>query len=217
MNLAQTLAQGQTPISIVDLVITLGVAFIAGLWVVFIFRFTHRGVTYERSFLLTLVMCPPIVGLVMLLIGSNLALSLGLVGALSIIRFRNVIKDSRDMIYLFWTIAIGLGCGTYNWVVIAVASALIGVVLIALHFVEYGKPQDEDVICVTRGVGEGSVESVLELLGASTVRMTVRSMENQGEGWELVSELKLSANVLQGQQELLRKVRGLEGVEYDRC
>ena len=109
MNTQALLAQGQIPISILDMIISLGTAIVIGLWVVLVYRTTHRGLTYERSFLLTILMTAPIVGLVMLLIGSNLALSLGLVGALSIIRFRNVIKDSRDMVFLFWSIAVGLG------------------------------------------------------------------------------------------------------------
>ena len=71
---------------------------------------------------------------------GNLALSLGMVGALSIIRFRTVIKDSRDMIYLFFAIAVGLGCGTYNWIVITITSVFLSLTMLVLHYVHFGKP-----------------------------------------------------------------------------
>ena len=113
MNTDQLLAESQgVAISIVDLLISMSVAIMLGLFIVFVYRVTHRALNYERSFLVTLLMMSPMVALVIMLIGSNLALSLGLVGALSIIRFRNVIKDSRDMAYLFWSIVVGLGSGT---------------------------------------------------------------------------------------------------------
>src|SRR5690625_5465921 len=71
--------------------------------------------TYERSFLTTFVLISPIVTMVVYFIQGDLVVSLGLVGSLSIIRFRTPIKDTRDMVFLFWSIAVGLGAGTGNW------------------------------------------------------------------------------------------------------
>lgn len=75
-----------------------------------IYKHTHRGMNFELTFMTTLVLLAPIVAVVMLFIRGDLVLSLGLIGSLSIIRFRTPIKDTRDMVFLFWTIAIKLGC-----------------------------------------------------------------------------------------------------------
>jgi len=94
--------QGQgTPVSLLDLLVALLVASLIGIFSAWVYQRTHRGMTYERTFIISVIMIGPIISWIIMLIGSNLALSLGMVGALSIIRFRNVIKDSRDMIYLF--------------------------------------------------------------------------------------------------------------------
>src|SRR5690625_5583288 len=81
--------------------------------------------TYERSFLTTFVLISPIVTMVVYFIQGDLVVSLGLVGSLSIIRFRTPIKDTRDMVFLFWSIAVGLGAGTGNWTITIVASIIV--------------------------------------------------------------------------------------------
>jgi len=149
------LATAGTALSLVDLLVALSLAFLIGLGMALVYRVTFRGFTYDRSFLVTLVTMPPIVAVVMTFISTNLALSLGMVGALSIIRFRTVIKDSRDMVFLFWTIAVGLGCGTFNWGPVTVASLFIASVLLILYFVDYGKSRRRDYVLVLKGAGSG--------------------------------------------------------------
>ena len=145
--------QGQgTPVSLLDLIVALIVASLIGIFAAWIYQRTHRGMTYERTFIISMIMIGPIISWIIMLIGSNLALSLGMVGALSIIRFRNVIKDSRDMIYLFWGIAVGLGSGTYNWSIVITASICIGCVMMLLDYLKYGIAQSQDCIFVLRQV-----------------------------------------------------------------
>ena len=198
--------------STVDLLIALSLGFLLGLWMVFIYRVTHRGLTYERSFLVSLAMVPPIVGLIMMLIGSNLALSLGMVGALSIIRFRTVIKDSRDMVYLFWAIAIGLGAGTSNWMATIIASAFIGAVLLILHFVQYGKMQHSDFVLVVNGEGEKFDQTILGLVSDRAMSSSVRSMEMTGEGWEIVLEIRFEGVDPDSPQQLLESIRDMPSI-----
>ena len=96
-------------ISITALVLSVILAGVVSLIVAWVYRFTHRGMIYDRTFLITLLLMGPIIAVIITVIGNNIALSIGLVGSLSIVRFRTVIKDSRDLIYLLWGIAIGLG------------------------------------------------------------------------------------------------------------
>jgi hypothetical protein len=98
-----------------DTLISLMLAAITGLLISQLYKHTHRGLNYEHTFMAALVLLAPIVSVVMLYIRGDLVLSLGLIGSLSIVRFRTAIKDTRDMVFLFWVIAVGLGAGTYNW------------------------------------------------------------------------------------------------------
>jgi uncharacterized membrane protein YhiD involved in acid resistance len=213
LNTDQLLAESQgIAISIVDLVMAMSVAMILGLFIVFVYRVTHRGLNYERSFLVTLLMMSPMVGLVIMLIGSNLALSLGLVGALSIIRFRNVIKDSRDMAYLFWSITVGLGSGTYNWTVVLVASILFAAVLLTLYFLEFGKTRANDYVLVISGEGEQPADGILDLIKNRTEQSGLRTLDIHENGWELVLELRMTAATSAKESELLTELKSLDGV-----
>lgn len=201
------------PIDVSDLLTTLFVAFAIGLVIVAVYRISHRGLTYERSFLVTLVMMAPIVALVMMLIGSNLALSLGLVGALSIIRFRNVIRDSRDMVYLFWGVAVGLSCGTFNWSVAAIASVFIGVILLTLHWMQFGIARQSESILVVRGTGDTPGERLAALISQFATMSNLRSLEIEGSDWEIVYEVRIHAGNELDQQKLLKAINEMDGVQ----
>ncbi len=115
-----------------------------------VYRKTHSGVAYTRSFYLTLLLISPIVAMVMMAIGSNVALSLGLVGALSIIRFRTVIKDTKDMTFLFLGIGIGLCTGANAWMVAIIGTVLISVVAVIMHRLGHDAVGSADYILIFR-------------------------------------------------------------------
>lgn len=185
------LALSQNPISIVDLLISLSLALVLGLGMGAVYRLTHRGLNYDRSFLTTVLMIAPIVALVMVFIRSNVALSLGLVGALSIIRFRSVIKDTRDMVFLFWAIAVGLGCGTYSWVPTIVAALFLAAAILTLYFFEYGKAVHADYVLVITGDSEDALAELRGWIKKRVGAAEIRSLESEQGTWELVLELRL--------------------------
>lgn len=185
-----SMVQSGIAISLVNLLIGLSLAILLGLLIVLTYRASHRGFHYERSFLLTLVTIPPIVAVVMMFIGSNLALSLGMVGALSIIRFRTVIKDSRDMVYLFFAIAVGLGCGTYNWIVTIVTTVFLGAAMFLLHFLHFGKPMQADYVLVLAGQGALPGDGFAEAIRKRVDYLEVRSINSDDEEWEIVFEVR---------------------------
>lgn len=207
------LVSGQaSPISMVDLLIALTVSFLIGIWLAFVYARTHRGMTYERSFVVTLIMIAPIISLIIMLIGSNLALSLGMVGALSIIRFRNVIKDPRDMIYLFWGIAAGLGAGTYNWNIVVVASLMLGGALFLLHYFRYGSSNHQDCVFVINGTDESPRDQLFNVLSKSTLSCEIRSADVTDEGWELVFEARFSTRESAKLTSILDEIKSHPGV-----
>lgn len=122
---------------------------LAFLWAT-VYRKTHTGVAYTRAYFTSLILISPIVAMIMMAIGSNVALSLGLVGALSIIRFRTVIKDTKDMTFLFMSVSIGLCAGAGTWMVGLVGTATVAAIAIGLYWAGHGGLGSADYILVFR-------------------------------------------------------------------
>ena len=117
-------------LSLEDIVLRIGMSAILGLIVFLSYWLSHSGTVYSSKFNITLLTLTVLTATVMTVIGNNVALSLGMVGALSIIRFRTSIKDSRDTVYIFWTIIIGICCGVGDFAVAATGSAIVFLVLL---------------------------------------------------------------------------------------
>ena len=114
--------------SIPEILVALGISFILGLFIFMVYQKTYVGVMYSSSFGITLIGMDMITTLVILAVSSNLITSLGMVGALSIVRFRTAIKDPRDTGYIFWCIAIGISVGSGNYMISIVGSLFLFVV-----------------------------------------------------------------------------------------
>jgi uncharacterized membrane protein YhiD involved in acid resistance len=115
-----------------------------------VYRKTHTGVAYTRSFFLTLLLMAPAVAMIMMAIGSNVALSLGLVGSLSVVRFRTVIKDPKDMLFLFMAIGIGLTSGANAWLVGIIGTLMVSLITIAMSKIGHDRVGSADYILIFR-------------------------------------------------------------------
>lgn len=120
-------------ISIEQILLSLLTAFIIAIFIVFVYKKTYTGVVYSKNFSLCLILLSMITSLIICTINSNLSLSLGMVGALSIVRFRTAIKEPLDTVFMFWAIAIGIMCGAGLYVIALLASLLVGI----FYFVSY--------------------------------------------------------------------------------
>ena len=154
--------------SIADLFLSMSVAALLAYVLATVYRHTHRGTSYSQSFLVTMFMMAVATSVVMLIIGSNIARAFSLVGALSVIRFRTAVKDSRDTGFLFASMVAGMGCGTQFY---GAAISLVGfmsVLLLAIYHLDFGiKRKLESVVRVTFSKGDGVVERVEAELGQS--------------------------------------------------
>lgn len=133
--------------------IVLGVAIYISYW------FTHSGTAYSKKFNVSLITLTILTTTVMTVIGNNVALSLGMVGALSIVRFRTAIKDSRDTIYIFWTIIVGICCGVGDYFVASVGTIAVFIVLLFL-----GRVRNENRILLIIRASSGKereIESIV--------------------------------------------------------
>ena len=106
------------------------IAGVLGALIFISYMISHKGTIYSKKFNVSLVVLTVLTSMVMIVIGNNVALSLGMVGALSIVRFRTAIKDSRDTVYIFWTIIAGICCGVGDYIVAGVGSAVVFLILL---------------------------------------------------------------------------------------
>lgn len=179
-----------------------------------VYRHTHKGLNYESSFLSTLATLGPIVTLVMFFIQGDLVLSLGLVGSLSIIRFRTPIKDTRDMVFLFWTIAIGLGVGTLNWTLSILATIILSIIIILFFIIRYGAKVHAEYILIIGGQMPFEHENIAEMLISENIRVQLRSHETKGDHWEVVYELRFKQMFDASVRNMIKDIQAQSGVEH---
>ncbi|MDO4339770.1 MAG: DUF4956 domain-containing protein [Eubacteriales bacterium] len=197
------LIANNTALPLAQIVLGLLVALFLAFCEYHIYRATYSGVKYSKEFNTTLMMLCIITTLVIMIIGSNLTLSLGLVGALSIIRFRTAVKDAKDAAYLFWSIGIGLACGSSLYVIGLVGSAVIAAMLLVLHKI---RCFDENAyLLIVRGTYEdqGKVETLLK---GKVRRCRLRMVNENGEMQECTYEISVNKDA----RELLEAIRELQ-------
>ena len=112
MNLDFGLTDLSGTFSIADVLLSLSLSLICSLVVAWVYRNTHKNISYSQSYVQTLIILGMLITLIMLIVGSNIARAFALVGALSVVRFRNAIKETRDVGFIFLVMGIGMACGT---------------------------------------------------------------------------------------------------------
>ena len=125
LNMFQTSGQ----LTLQEVTVNVAMSAVLGFFIFLSYAISHRGTIYSKKFNASLITLTVLTGTVMTVIGNNIALSLGMVGALSIVRFRTAIKDARDTVYIFWTIIAGICCGVGDFLVATIGSAVVFVVL----------------------------------------------------------------------------------------
>ena len=118
--------------SVLDIVIVMTLSFLLSAFIGWIYKITHRGTSYTQSFVFTLVLNGMVVAMVMMIVGSNIARAFSLVGALSIIRFRNAVKETRDVGFIFFTMAIGMAIGTKFYLLAIVGAVVISLMILVM-------------------------------------------------------------------------------------
>ena len=192
---------------------TLVLALLAGLFIALIYKVTHRHLNYESTFLSTQVILVPVVATVMLFVRGNLVVSLGLVGSMSIIRFRTPIKDTRDMVFLFWAIITGLGLGTLNWTVTGMALIAIALILVLMDIMKYGRKTHCEYVLVINCTGRMPHEKIEEIIGRFKVIFKLRNYEMEGEKCELIYELRFPSEKDYRAREIMEHIRLVPGVD----
>jgi uncharacterized membrane protein YhiD involved in acid resistance len=181
------LSYADQPLTVSRVILTLLLTFAIGLFIFYIYRKTFKGVLYTRNFNIGLVMTALVTALIIMPISSNVILSLGMVGALSIVRFRTAIKDPIDIVFMFWAIAVGLACGAGFFMVAIVGSPMIGLFVFGLSRANFGSA---DPYLLVIHHNNGSYEELKKALPAH--RLQSRTVNSNGV--ELMLEVRIQAN-----------------------
>jgi Uncharacterized membrane protein len=178
-------------ISIAKMSITLGIAFLIGLFIYFLYKRVFSGVLYSKSFNVSLVGMTLITAMVIIAINSNLVLSLGMVGALSIVRFRTPIKDPTDLIFLFWAAVAGIVTGAGFYTLAIFGSVIVGLVL----FIFIKKSSFETpYLMVVNCQGDESEKAIMAKLESVVKRFNVKQKTITSDNVEMTVEVRLREN-----------------------
>jgi hypothetical protein len=194
--------------SVLDVAITLALSFVLSVMIAWVYRATHRNVSYSQSYVQTLIILGMLISVIMLVVGSNIARAFALVGALSVIRFRNAMKETRDIGFVFLVMAIGMAVGTRFYTLGAVAAVTICLVIFIMfrfnwfqlnvqrQVVKIQVPSDEDYTHVIsdvliRHTDEFELVSMESIRGgALTELMYTVKIKKGGEPGNLIADLR---------------------------
>jgi uncharacterized membrane protein YhiD involved in acid resistance len=177
-----------TSFSPLDVLLAIGISFLIGLFIYNVYRKTFSGVMYSKSFSISLIAMSMMTSLVILGVTSNVVLSLGMVGALSIVRFRTAVKDPMDIVYLFWSIGAGILSGAGLFPIAILGSLAIGFVLIL--FVRRSK-FDNPYVLIVKMNNEAAETLIMKSMETSVRRYIVKSKLINSSGIELTLDVRL--------------------------
>lgn len=195
-----------------DAVMSLLLAFILGQLAAWLYIFTHEGLSYSRAFVQSIVLLTVVLCLGMMVIGNNIAIAFGLIGALAVIRFRNILKDTRDTSYIFFTLIVGLATGTNRFELAVLGAIVFCFVALYLHWTQFGSRKTGDGFLRFRLHLDVYEDSILQRIFKEYCResfVVSQRFQESGEG-ELSYRLDLKSP--SSADAFVREVRGLDGI-----
>ena len=195
-----------TSFSILDTLIALAISFALGLFVLFVYRRTYRGVMYSASFATSLMALSLVTTLVILAVTSNVILSLGMVGALSIVRFRTAVKGAMDIVFLFWAIGTGIVVGAGLFPLAVIGSLLIGLVLLIFST---RKVRETPYILVLACEDDAAEKRAMDVISKNCSKFTVKSKSvSATAGIETTTEVRVGG----GTTDFVNEIAALPGI-----
>ncbi len=191
--------------SLVDTLISLVLAYALGMFIYFVYKKTYQGVMFSQSFGVSLIALTMISTFIILAVTSNVVLSLGMVGALSIVRFRAAIKDPLDIVYLFWAVGVGIVLGACMYPLAVIGSAIVGVILII--FVR-AKTPDCEYILVVECDSDASEKKAATIISEGAKKFAVKSKTVAQGLVEVTYEVKLNGD----STEFVNKLTATDGI-----
>ena len=197
-----------------EILINLVLSFILGVLISLIYKKTHKGLSYSQSFMVTNIFVAVIVCMVIMIIGNSLARAFALVGALSIIRFRTVVKDTKDTAYIFWSLATGMAAGTGSYFLAIAGSIIISSIALILFYTNFGSIIKSEFIVQFRiNSNDPNITSQYnKLISDFTKSHTLLSSESSGDGQTIKVSFDVVMKEEMKQNELISKISKIDGV-----
>ncbi len=193
--------------TISNIVVSLFISFIIAMFIFFVYKKEYQGVLYSKSFNISLVMLSLITTMIIMTISNNLILSLGMVGALSIVRFRSAIKDPMDIVFMFWAISIGIANGIGFYKLSIIASIFIAIVLMLLsRKISFSQPYLLVVKYKDKSFDQKKIENIIK---SKVISFAIRSINISGEYNEISVEIKPKKG---NEYNLVSAVKAIKGV-----
>lgn len=193
-------------ISTTDIITTLIITLLFSLYIFFIYRIVCRKTFYNKNFNISLAALALITASIIITIQSSIVVSLGMVGALSIVRFRNAVKDSLDLVFLFWSIAVGIICGTELFNIAAILSIIMTLLVLLLDLIPIVKVP---MILVIRASQKDMQAAIMEHVSKYAKYHKVKSRNITGNQLNIIIELRTSK-----EDALMDSLSSLEGIQY---
>lgn len=193
-------------LTIGTVLLRLSVSLIFALFVYFVYRFTFSGVTFNRNFGGTIVITTLVTAVIMMIINSNLALSLGMVGALSIIRFRNAVKDSRDISFIFWSVAVGLATGVGLYPIAFFGTLVIGLFVVIFNLLGFAR---KTYLLVVRAKRDADTALLTKAVNHYSKKYRVRMKNSGADSVETIYEMDLTRGA---DEVMVEKIASLPGI-----
>lgn len=182
-------------LSFLDIISHLAVALAAGIFLAWLYKSTYKGAGYASSFVSSLVLLTLITALVIMVIGNNLARAFGLVGAMSIIRFRTAIKDIMDIVFIFFALAIGMASGVGYFKLVVIGLIFIGITTRVVLNSKLVNPRENEFLLqftyTPNGTGVSPYQNVLDKYCSTQKLINVKSMDEQSEQLDLAFYIKM--------------------------
>jgi len=194
-------------VPLIDMLITLLLSFVLGIFIFFIYKKTYSGVMYSASFGITLIALSMITALLILAVTSNIVLSLGMVGALSIVRFRTAIKEPSDIAFLFWSIAVGIVLAAGLIPLALFGSFFIGIIMLIFANT---KTHEQPYILVVHCIDEDVEKEILSHINSSVKRFSLKSKTIMPEQIELNYEVRLKS----ADSSFINELAAIKGVNH---
>lgn len=177
-----------TEFSPVDVLVGMAFALILGLFIFLVYKKTFSGIMYSTGFAMSLVGLSLVTTLVIMAVTSNVVLSLGMVGALSIVRFRSAIKEPMEIVFLFWALAVGIVIGAGMIPLAVIGSVIIGAILVVFAKKKFG---DAPYILIVNCADEKAEENAMNIIAKSVNKHVVKSKTVTSAGIELTAEIRV--------------------------
>nr|WP_295277743.1 DUF4956 domain-containing protein [uncultured Blautia sp.] len=195
-----------TEFSVADTLLAMAAALVIGMFIFVVYKKTFNSVMYSTGFAMTLVGMTMVTTLVILAVTSNVVLSLGMVGALSIVRFRAAIKEPMEIVYLFWAVAAGIVTGAGMLPLAVIGSAIIGVILILFA---NKKVHDNPYLLILTCLDENAENAAVSLMKEAVKKYAVKSKTVNVQGIEFTAEIRMK----DGETAFVNRLNEISGVE----